>query len=129
MKLLLAVVASLVATSAALPTRHEGRISGGHNARAGDYPWQLTVREWLDVNLLTYCGGALIGDHWGLTSASCCDSVLPIVSTVVVGDLYAHLDDGTEQHIEVRETHIHPAFNKNTLENDICIIEVQRLSY
>jgi secreted trypsin-like serine protease len=49
------------------------RISGGHDAKLADHPWQvaLVAADDSDNTRAEFCGGAIIGEHWVLTAAHC----------------------------------------------------------
>ena len=50
------------------------RVVGGIDADIKDYPWQIAL---VSGNGFGFCGGAVIGDSWGLTAAHCVDNNNP----------------------------------------------------
>ncbi|MPD01698.1 Serine protease 48 [Portunus trituberculatus] len=50
------------------PTR---RIVGGEEASFGEFPWQVSLRQWRHVTFLHKCGAALINRNWVITAAHC----------------------------------------------------------
>lgn len=55
------------------PLVKSGRIVGGKNARFGEWPWQVLVREstWLGLFTKNKCGGVLITSRYVTTAAHC----------------------------------------------------------
>ncbi|KAK9873963.1 hypothetical protein WA026_002314 [Henosepilachna vigintioctopunctata] len=55
------------------PLVKTGRIVGGREAKFGEWPWQVLVREstWLGLFTKNKCGGVLISNRYVLTAAHC----------------------------------------------------------
>lgn len=119
----LAFLASILLIEAKSLGESTERIAGGQRAKLGQFPHQASVRR-LSTH---YCGGAIIGDRFVLTSAGC---MLRMVSgppmnssntNIVVGTLTSSSSiQGTLYRVS-RITH-HPQFHLNSLENDISVI-------
>jgi secreted trypsin-like serine protease len=91
------------------------RIVGGTPVPAGQQPW---VAALLDANLEQGCGGSLIDSRWVVTAAHCINSYSNFVR---VGSI-----DRTSggQVIAVTQRIVHPAYNPNTLANDIALLQL-----
>lgn len=55
------------------PLMKSGRIVGGKDAKFGEWPWQVLVREstWLGLITKNKCGGVLITNRFVTTAAHC----------------------------------------------------------
>jgi len=43
----------------------------GHEAEQNQFPWQASVKSYLDNDTVVICGGVLLSNEWILTAASC----------------------------------------------------------
>lgn len=108
------------ANSPSSTTFIEGRIVGGRPARANQFPYQALIRH---RNGDVFCGGAIIGNRFILTSANCFQRYRhPSDIRAVVG-AHRRADDGFA-HVVVRIAR-HPQFDPNTIANDIAMLLTQ----
>lgn len=94
----------------------EGRIVGGEDAKEGQFPYQVSLRNTFNSH---FCGGSIINANWVLTAAHCTiDSVASNVN-IVVG---SHLLSGgtTYRCAEIRN---HPSYNPTLLSNDVAVLK------
>jgi len=110
-------------------TRFDGepnfRIVGGTVAKHGEFPWQVTIRGAPFGG--HHCGGAILNENWVLTATHCFMwSDEPDEYSVVSGDHYLYLDDGTEQKVEIERIIKHESFNKPKYANDIALIKLKQ---
>jgi len=101
------------------------RIINGTQVSQNDNTWRFIVA--LKYNGSQYCGGSLIAPNWVLTAAHCLSNEYtgePYVATIsdTVGAGSYHL--GSTINYEIKRFIIHPAYNFNTLDNDIALIEL-----
>jgi len=99
------------------------KIVGGIEARAHEFPWQISLRTTSNSH---YCGGSIINANWIVTAAHCMDGDTPAQVRVVTGDHTRNDASNT-----VRQTHnaaqivMHPDYDSRTFENDIALVRVQ----
>ena len=53
------------------PVYPSKRIVGGAIAGFGEFPWQVSLRQWRSVTYLHKCGAALVNENWIITAAHC----------------------------------------------------------
>merc|ERR1712212_944595 len=126
--ILLAVVA--VATGApkfskkALSTplsRGGGKIVGGTEAYAGEFPHQIALlRGGVGGSLM--CGGSLVKENMVVTAAHCCDGQSASRLGVRAGSHKLHSDDEDQADIAVSQVIVHENYDDWTISNDICIL-------
>ncbi|XP_029198237.2 chymotrypsin-like elastase family member 2A [Acropora millepora] len=102
------------------------RITGGHEAKPGSWPWMTNI---FITGLGEYfkCGAALISDRWVLTAAHCTignigtmivpASNYPEMLKVHVGVHNMDKPEGCEQEIAIKKVYLHPEWDivsKNT---------------
>merc|ERR1712002_893983 len=128
---LLAVVA--VATGApkfskkALSTplsRGGGKIVGGTEAYAGEFPHQIALlRGGVGGSLM--CGGSLVKENMVVTAGHCCGGQSASRLGVRVGNHHLYQDDPDQDDIAVARVILHESYDSFTVENDICILELE----
>ncbi|KAM3590791.1 uncharacterized protein V6R79_016785 [Siganus canaliculatus] len=98
------------------------RVVGGVKAKPTQIQWQVALQENKNVD----CGGAYIGGCWVLTAAHC---VRPNPSAFMVKfSIWKKTrPQGTTDIVPVQEIHIHPLYNASSYENDIALVQLQKL--
>lgn len=101
-----------------------GRVIGGTDASAGEWPWQAKLETRKDGFI---CGGSLIAPTWVMTAAHCISETDPSMYTVTLGDLNREKPEDTEQKFSARRVVPHPEYNSPVpVNNDIALIELTR---
>ncbi|XP_040553910.1 serine protease 55 isoform X2 [Gallus gallus] len=91
------------------------RITSGKYAKAGEFPWQVSIQS----NGRHICGGSIISALWILTAAHCFADGVPPDIKIVMGAVDLDFP------LEVREPSsliLHEGFNRITLKHDIALI-------
>lgn len=96
------------------------RIIGGVEAGPGRWPWQIVL---LNKYREAFCGGTLIHPRWVLTAAHCVRKHL--VVRVGEHDLVVH--EGSEREYMVRRSILHPQYNRDTVDNDVALLELPEM--
>ena len=112
---------------------HHGRsprIVGGQEASPHAYPFVLSLREYSQH----ICGAALVSATWVVTAAHCITpSLWEPTSRYSVGvqrhdiSLPAATDGECAEDIEIAEIKRHPAYNTETMVNDICLLRLSQI--
>ncbi|GJQ74679.1 hypothetical protein Trydic_g21531 [Trypoxylus dichotomus] len=102
------------------------RIVGGRPAIEGEIPYQVSIRR--SYNDEHFCGGTLVTAKHVLLAAHCMyytwgGLLPPIVVSVVAGQLTLPIT-GKSVYRNASMITVHSGFNKNTMANDIAVIEV-----
>jgi len=96
-----------------------GRIVGGEDAEAHEYPWQVGV----EINgRFPWCGGTLISAREVLTAAHCTYDRMKSRIKVIVGE--NDITDAEQIKLNVAEVLIHPMYNKTNYNNDFSILRL-----
>lgn len=95
-------------------------IVGGDDATPGSYPYQVSIQ---DRSNFHFCGGSLIADRWVLTAAHCMVDEFPSGLRIRAG--LTRLSSGGEAY-DVANIYVHPAYDDDTLVNDIALIQLER---
>jgi secreted trypsin-like serine protease len=102
------------------------KISNGRQAAVGQIPYQvaLVFAGYQNPAQGFFCGGSIIGSTWILTAAHCFQSnTLPGDIEVYVGAI--KLSSGGSL-IPVKHLFPHPSFNRQSMENDIALLELTK---
>merc|ERR1712215_338224 len=98
-------------------------IVGGQVVEPHSIPYQVSLQltEWGDWH---FCGGSILSENIVVTTGHCCYELDLKGVKVVAGahDLYAEED--TQQVAGVSSATIHPGYDPWTVENDICLLQL-----
>ncbi|CAL4064834.1 unnamed protein product, partial [Meganyctiphanes norvegica] len=100
------------------------RIVGGSNASFGEFPWQVSLRQWSGVTFLHKCGAALLNENWAVTAAHCVEKVRPEQLLLRLGEFDLKRADEPHGFVEriVQIIDAHPQFDVNTFEYDLALL-------
>ncbi|KFP49907.1 Serine protease 55, partial [Cathartes aura] len=90
-------------------------ITAGRYAKAGEFPWHVSIQS----NGKHICGGTMISALWILTAAHCFAEEVPPDLTVVVGGIDLSLP--LEEH-KPDSLILHENFDRMSMQNDIALI-------
>jgi len=102
-----------------------GKIVNGEKAEYGEWPWQVSLRQWRTATFLHKCGAALLSENWAITAAHCVESVNPDELLLRMGeyDLNDEFDEPyTFQDRKVQIVASHPKFDPKTFEYDLALL-------
>ncbi|XP_038209474.1 coagulation factor IX-like [Zerene cesonia] len=103
----------------------ETKIVGGEKARAGTFPYQVSLRK-NDTKEFHFCGGSIIRPMWIMTAAHCTFDVNAKDMTVVAGSI--KLSSGGERY-KVKQIMNHEDYDNSTFANDIALLKVDEMTY
>jgi len=106
------------------------RIVGGNTATVAEWPWQVSLRQNSGRGYKHKCGAALISRTWIITAAHCVKGRRPKDLLVRLGEFNTRSSrDGRSVDKRVKKIVLHSRFNSRSYENDIAMLEVDRVSY
>ncbi|KAM9843778.1 chymotrypsinogen A-like [Aulostomus maculatus] len=97
------------------------KIVGGDDAVPGAWPWQVSLH---DTSFGHFCGGSLINSRWILTAAHCFTSTSTADLVVYLGRQSQEGQNVNEVSSKVSQVIRHEDYNDQTLDNDICLLEL-----
>ncbi|XP_034531973.1 complement factor I [Notolabrus celidotus] len=100
------------------------RVVGGVPANPTQIQWQVALEE----NRKIDCGGAYIGGCWVLTAAHCVRPN-PTAFRVKFSLWRKTRAQDTTDIVPVADIHIHPKYNASSYENDIALVQLQKLPF
>uniref|UniRef100_A0A452H416 Peptidase S1 domain-containing protein n=1 Tax=Gopherus agassizii TaxID=38772 RepID=A0A452H416_9SAUR len=99
-----------------------GRIFNGQDAKAGAWPWQVSVQ----LNSLHICGGSLISESWVVSAAHCFDSSVANSSyRVQLGENQIFGQSRLHSFALVKRIILHPSYDDVTHQADIALVELK----
>ena len=82
----------------------------------------ITLNHVSETPFESFCGATYIGDKWAITAAHCVDHVS---SQALVLNIGGHdLETDHENIVDVVNIYVHAAYNEETIENDIALLEL-----
>uniref|UniRef100_A0A3B5AT22 Complement factor I n=1 Tax=Stegastes partitus TaxID=144197 RepID=A0A3B5AT22_9TELE len=100
------------------------RVVGGSEAKPTQIQWQVALEE----NRRIDCGGAYIGGCWVITAAHCVRPN-PLAFRVKFSLWKKSRAQDTTDIVPVEDIRIHPSYNPATYENDIALVQLQKLPF
>ncbi|XP_048189796.1 complement factor I [Perognathus longimembris pacificus] len=98
------------------------RVVGGKPAQAGDFPWQVAIKDDEKIS----CGGIYIGGCWILTAAHCVRPNRAHIYRIWTGFLNWIRYDEDLMVERVEKVIVHENYNGTTYQNDIALIEMKK---
>ncbi|ERE68699.1 serine protease 29-like protein [Cricetulus griseus] len=102
-------------------------IVGGHNARQGKWPWQVSLRiySYYMTSWVHICGGSIIHPQWVLTAAHCIHkrNADPSSFRIHAGDVYLY---GGKELLKVSQIIIHPDYVNGVLGSDVALLRLEK---
>ncbi|XP_016335021.1 transmembrane protease serine 5-like [Sinocyclocheilus anshuiensis] len=97
------------------------RIFGGGDAKAGDWPWQVSIHI---VGFGHNCGGSLITKDWVLSAAHCFQSAGVSNTVMYFGRLNQSGSNPNETSRTARRIINHPGYVGPPFDNDIALVQL-----
>ncbi|CAG5131292.1 unnamed protein product [Candidula unifasciata] len=97
------------------------KVLGGIITAPGDVPWHVSIYS--DTTYL--CGGALLSQHWIVTTTNCVGSPFIGNLSVVVGDRILEADDPGEQTFNVSNVVLHQNYTVGSFAYDIALLKIE----
>merc|ERR1719245_407556 len=103
----------------------KGKIVNGEKAEYGEWPWQVSLRQWRTATFLHKCGAALLSENWAITAAHCVESVNPDELLLRMGEFDLNDEEHEPFTFQDRKVQIvasHPKFDPKTFEYDLALL-------
>ena len=104
-------------------------IVGGSPVSIDDHPYQVALEIATDPGWGMSCGGTILSSEWVVTAAHCLE-YLPNGGSAYVTATSVSVASGVtnlpaSNYIAADQVHIHPEWNRNTMENDIGLVHLE----
>jgi len=97
------------------------QIVGGQKAKAGQFPWQISLKRSGSYGWSHSCGGSILDKNTIVTAAHCVSGMAASGLQVYYGTL-KHASGGTA--VAVKTVRGHTGYSSSTLKNDIAILKL-----
>ena len=99
------------------------RIIGGSLTKNGDWDWLVHLPG-------LGCGGSVLSSKWVITAAHCCQNKKLSQMVANFGDWdRGTSSDGRNFFLRPKRFVIHPGWNRQTFENDVCLLEFNHIPF
>merc|ERR1711909_162702 len=105
--------------------KDRGEILGGIDAEYAEFPHQVVLLRG-GVGGSSMCSGSLLSPSIIVTAGHCCDGQLAAKLAVRVGNYHTYEEDPDQADIPVKTIILHEDYDSWTVENDICLLELER---
>ncbi|CAL1526292.1 unnamed protein product [Lymnaea stagnalis] len=105
-----------------LPT---GKVVGGYEATKGEFPWTVMLL----MNGKFQCGGVIVDTKHVITAAHCFDSHVSSSKYEIFAGRYAFdlsIEEAGQQRVGVKTFLTHEEYNRETIENDLAMVTLER---
>ncbi|MBF81998.1 MAG: hypothetical protein CL522_01130 [Actinobacteria bacterium] len=104
-------------------------IVGGSPVSIDDHPYQVALEIATDPGWSMSCGGTILSSEWIITAAHCLE-YLPNGGSAYVTATSVSVASGVttlpaSNYIAADQVHLHPEWNRNTMENDIGLVHLE----
>ncbi|XP_048033306.1 acrosin isoform X2 [Megalobrama amblycephala] len=101
------------------------RISGGHSALEGAWPWQVSIQR-MSRHI---CGGSIISHQWVITASHCFKNSNNYKLRVVAGVNSRSKQEKGVQYRSVHQVILHENFSRSYYDNDVALLHLHRPLY
>uniref|UniRef100_A0A8C3R2L3 Peptidase S1 domain-containing protein n=1 Tax=Cyanoderma ruficeps TaxID=181631 RepID=A0A8C3R2L3_9PASS len=100
------------------------RIVGGTDAKAGAWPWMVSIQHPKIPGTNHFCGGSLIRAEWVLTAAHCFDAIFLVY--VVIGATQLTQPGPRAQVRQIKKLLRHENYDRRDMSCDIALLELSK---
>ncbi|XP_056305583.1 acrosin [Danio aesculapii] len=104
----------------------QSRISGGHSALEGAWPWQVSIQQMF----WHICGGSIISHRWVITASHCFKKNRNNNKLLVVAGVNSRFKPGKGvQYRTVQKVILHEKYNQSEYDNDVALLYLHHPFY
>lgn len=106
---------------------NEIQIVGGKTAKLAQIPWQVSIFSTYggQSDLSHFCGGSILDSTWIITAAHCFYNELTVNDEIFIETGSISLNTGVGQLRKVSQIILHPNFNSENNDNDVCLLRLE----